>query len=281
MSWKPRVATADMVDSCTAIPQFFARRPSLFCLYNPPLLESIYHYISTMDSWIPVASHQMASPSLPIVSLQRCGKAATTHLWSNKSIVLGAEITQQEQTQLGSATLQHEMAGDTCQCQYPADAFAKSSQIRWKKSPFWAALSGWRLAIFCDSESILPGETVDIGNHRPSDNQIRSPPDSGAANPDTTPFYWQRLRLGHLGLRNSRNPSPSKKSPKSHQVFGSKVRVPLDPWDPHSWRTKGRIGPTSCPDSSAVSKCGVKYHRNCVLVCGNWSNNQLLDIKTM
>ena len=195
MSWKPRVATVDMVDSCTAIPQFFARRPSLFCLYNPPLLESIYHYISTMDLWIPVASHQMASPSLPIVSLQRCEneQLQSSKPETNRDLKAGE---QQEQTQLGSATLQHEMAGDTCQCQYPADHCGPHCQD-----------GAWLFFVTLRAFSQV-GETEDIGNHRPSDNQIRyDPPESGAANPDSTPFSALKTAAqGHLGLRNSRNP---------------------------------------------------------------------------
>ena len=180
MSWKPRVATVDMVDSCTAIPQFFARRlrrPSLFCLYNPPLLESIYHYISTMDLWIPVASHQMASPSLPIVSLQRCEneQLQSSKPETNRDLKGGNNSPVKQQvhcsqgrdntTRTDTAGLCNSAAWDgwgylpnLANVNTPqTHAFAKSSQIRWKKSPLWAALSGWRLAIFCNSESILPG----------------------------------------------------------------------------------------------------------------------------
>ena len=233
MSWKPRVATVDMVDSCTAIPQFFARRlrrPSLFCLYNPPLLESIYHYIYPPWTygylwrhirWPPhpcPLSHsngvRMNSFRAPSRRPTGTWKAATTRLWSNKSIVLRAEITQQEQTQLGSATLQHEMAGDTCQIlpmSIPRRPMRLPNLVRsgGKRAHCGPHCQDGAWLFFVTLRAFSQvGETEDIGNHRPSDNQIRyDPPESGAANPDSTPFSALKTAAqGHLGLRNSRNP---------------------------------------------------------------------------
>ena len=190
-------------------PQFFARRPSL-SVYIIPLCWSLYiiiyppwtyGYLWRHIRWPPHPCPLSHSNGVRMNSF-RAPSRRPTGTWkpeNNKN--------------------RHSWALQLCSMRWlgilanvntpQTHAFAKSSQIRWKKSPLWAALSGWRLAIFVTLRAFSQvGETEDIGNHRPSDNQIRyDPPESGAANPDSTPFSALKTAAqGHLGLRNSRNP---------------------------------------------------------------------------
>ena len=162
----------------------------------------------------------------------------------------------------------------TCQCQSPSTdpCVAKSSQSRWKEEPilgrmvrmgvhFWDIpdSSDWylsRLILFRNSESILPG----WWNRRPwkppsSDNQIRyDPPESGATNPDSTPFSpWKRLGTPANGG------SRSQQIPRSTQLKDQRRDWAhhLVPW-----------GVTMSCNRIWVTKCGLKYDNACVFSLG-------------
>ena len=159
-----------------------------------------------MDSWIPVASHQMASPSLPIVSLQRCEneQLQSSKPETNRDLKGGNNSPLKQQvhcsrgrdntTRTDTAGLCNSAARDgwgylpmSIPCRpMRLPNLVRSGGKRAHCGPHCQD-GAWLFFVTLRAFSQV-GETVDIGNHRPSDNQIRYPPDSGAANPDSTPF---------------------------------------------------------------------------------------------